>query len=384
MPPNANEKLADAFVTNAVNIQRFEAGVAREILGLLDELQEDLVAKIRQFDIEKVKRTAFKFRRAEALLLQVRKTIRLGYKPARKDLRSQLVAMASIENNVAIRNINAVFKAPIASNVLSPSDLFTLVTKTDIHGASLRKWWAKQEKDLTDRFSQQMRLGIAGGETNQDLIVRVRGRATGATKAVTVAGKKKLVRTFTGGIMNTSTNEATTLVRTAVQAISNETLDRTYQGNQDVLKGRQALATLDLKTSDICKARDGSSWDFKGKPLPDSPRQEPFPGPPPWHPRCRTVLIPITKSFEELLGEDRAKQLGIKEIPVGTRESLNGQVSGKVNYEEWLRRRSVANQKKALGPGKWELWNDDKITFAQLIDQSGNPLTIDELKVLSS
>lgn len=37
-------------------------------------------------------------------------------------------------------------------------------------------------------------------------------------------------------------------------------------------------------------------------------------------------------------------------------------------------------QKEVLGPGKWNLWDQDKLTFSQLVNESGRPLTLAQLQ----
>ena len=97
-----------------------------------------------------------------------------------------------------------------------------------------------------------MRIGITGGENLQNLIQRVRG-----TKAAN----------FTDGIEGLQKNKAEALVRSSVAAVNLEALIKTYEANGDLFNGYQWLATLDSRTSDICKARSGLTWDMDFKPM---------------------------------------------------------------------------------------------------------------------
>lgn len=85
--------------------------------------------------------------------------------------------------------------------------------------------------------------------------------------------------------------------------------------------------------------------------------------------------MPLLKSWDDLSGLS-----GIPEIGESTRSSLDGQISEKITYEEWLRTQSEDKQKQVLGPAKWNLWKDDKLTMPEMIDQQGNPLTVAELR----
>lgn len=93
---------------------------------------------------------------------------------------------------------------------------------------------------------------------------------------------------------------------------------------------------------------------------------------------CRSTLIPILKSWEELGSKIKVKEL--EEMSPRQQSSMDGQVAADLNYEGWLKTKPEEFQKEVLGEGKWELWNDGKINFTDLVDQSNNPLTLAQLK----
>jgi hypothetical protein len=70
----------------------------------------------------------------------------------------------------------------------------------------------------------------------------------------------------------------------------------------------------------------------------------------------------------------------LSKLPQGTRASMDGQVSKGLNYEDWLRSKPESFQKEALGVGKWKLWKKGKVGFTDLLDQSGNPLSLEQLQ----
>jgi SPP1 gp7 family putative phage head morphogenesis protein len=345
-------------------------------------LEDELRLKIEAFDIEGVRRQAFKRKRAEALIGQVRATIDTRLKAAAKDMQGELRELADIQGKAVVNIGNKVLGGEVLTTAFTRKDLVTLANNEQILGGPAREWWGAQNRTLQRRFGNEIRMGVLGGETNQQLVQRIRGTATGKRVKIFVRGKAKFVPEFQGGIIQTSTRNANALVRTSVQSVSNDIMMQTYRENADVIKGVQALATLDNRTTEICMARSGAVWDLDGVPFEDSPIQDPFPGPPPWHFNCRSVLIPITKSWEQLLEESGERKIkGLKEkIGPRTRASMDGQVSSKLNYERWLSTKSKAFQIDVLGPGKWKLWNEGKIGLAQLIDQSGNPLSLRQLR----
>jgi len=163
------------------------------------------------------------------------------------------------------------------------------------------------------------------------------------------------------------------LVQTSVQTAANNARLAVFKRNADVLEGVQQISTLDTHTTEICIAYDHMSWDLDGNPI--NGTTLPFNGGPPRHWNCRSVLIPLTKSWEDLGAEDMKDQM-----PEGTRASMDGQVSEKLTYEDWLRGKSESEQDKVLGAGKAALWRAGKINATQLLDQSGRPLTLEQLQ----
>jgi len=76
------------------------------------------------------------------------------------------------------------------------------------------------------------------------------------------------------------------------------------------------------------------------------------------------------------------KELGITlSKPQGlTRASAEGKIDRATTFDAFLSRRSAAEQDAQLGAGRAQLWRDGKITLRQLVDNAGNPLTIEQLR----
>jgi hypothetical protein len=141
-----------------------------------------------------------------------------------------------------------------------------------------------------------------------------------------------------------------TVSRSGASAAHNAAVLAIAKANKSSVTGVLAVATLDNRTTLLCISRHGGSWDATtGEPLPQSTVDEPFPGRPPWHPGCRTTLVPVFSGFDYPNVQDADK---------------------------WLTSRAG---KQALGPRRVALWERGDITRNQLIDQSGRPQLIEEL-----
>ncbi|MDE4033748.1 minor capsid protein, partial [Glaesserella parasuis] len=217
-------------------------------------------------------------------------------------------------------------------------------TATIIAGSPLEDWWAKQGNDFAFKFEGIIRQGLLDGQQTSQMISDVKH------------------------LMNTSRRHAETLVITAVAKVADKAHQALRDENLDILAGEKHLSTLDTRTSTVCQLRDGLMWDLDKKPIGhDVPYQRP-----PLHPRCRSILQLVTKSWKEL-------GIDAEEMPSSTRASQDGPVSEQINYENWLKSKSPEQQDQVLGKGKADLWRRGVITFADMLDQSGRPLTLKDL-----
>lgn len=387
MPLSISDDIADQVIGHTIDLMRFDASLRQSIIGKLERLSEELIQKIASMDPTAAKSNPVKLARMQQLLQDAQKTIATAYEKGEKTLSEGLSGVARVEGAFAVKSINTAVKADLMSATLAPATLRALDSKTTSLGAPALEFWQRQGKALSQRFADQMRMGVMSGEALGDLIARVRGRPTGQFLQVRdEAGRIQPLPQYAGGIIQVSEREAAALVRTSVQSIANAARYATYQANKDVIKGVQVLSTLDGRTSPICRARSGMAWDWEGKPIPGTKATYDFPGPPPWHFNCRSTLIPVLKSWAELIepeGPGRKRMQALEDaLPKSTQSSMDGQVAGDLNYEGWLKGKGEDFQKRVLGPGRWKLWKEGKIDLSQMVDQSGNPLTLVELEEL--
>jgi hypothetical protein len=88
---------------------------------------------------------------------------------------------------------------------------------------------------------------------------------------------------------------------------------------------------------------------------------------------CRSRMMGILRTFREL-GFDIDEPKGL------TRSSAEGQIARETSFDEFLKRRTIAEQDGQLGVGRAQLWRDGKITLKQLVDGNGNPMSLEALK----
>lgn len=372
----------ERYIEYAANLQRVDASMRRKARALLKKVEDELIEQLMDADPSGALRQASKDLRTQQLIKQVRASITKDYKSLSGGMIDDLKDLSRVEASFAAGTINSYIGVELLSTTLTPSLLTQLAKNTLIMGAPSSEWWSRQSASLTMRFSDQIRRGMAQGETVSQLSQRIRGTSTGRRIGYTTeSGRQRFATEFQGGIMDISRREADALVRSSVQAVSQATRIETYEQNDDVVKGIKALVVLDARTTQTCMALSGQSWTLKGEPLDGS---GPFPGYPPYHFNCRTTMVPVLFSWEELASGDKkaiARKADKAAMSVKTiQASMDKPVDGDLDYESWLKTKDKKFQQEILGPGKYRLWEAGKITFRDLIDQTNNPLTVAQLQ----
>lgn len=167
-------------------------------------------------------------------------------------------------------------------------------------------------------------------------------------------------RRMQDGFAQKSKDHAETVARTAVQQVSTATRAELYINNSDIVEGYTFVATLDNRTTPICQALDGQSFEMGQGPLP------------PMHPNCRSTTIPKLSSDFDFLDKG------------AVRSSENGYVPAKETYYEWLARQSDATQDEILGPTLGDIFRMPDMTpdkFRKLrLDKTFQPVRVSEIE----
>ena len=355
---NANTEVLDLTTTRAIDLQRLAATQARDAARFLKALESDIVARLAKIDPTGVGGTSRQAARLEKLLAQVKASVVSAYRTEGKRLANELREVADMEARFAASAINRSAGVELITTELTRGQLAAITSDLLVQGAPVSDWLSRQAGDTLKRFQDNMRLGIAEGETNAQLIRRIRG------------GKQN--GEVVQGFMKISRNHAESLVRSATQAVSQKSRQAIYNANDDIVKAEQWVSTIDLRTTVECSTRDGLTYTVND--------HEPIDHSLPWgggpgnlHWGCRSTSVPVLKSWREL-------GLDADELPTSTRASLDGQIAQDTTFEGWLTRQSVERQNENLGVGRAALWRDGKISFRDLVDGNGRELTLDQLR----
>ena len=363
-----SDEFADAFVFRNIDIMRFEASERRRVVGLLRELEAELIAALKDVDPTEPARVSAQRERIVMLEAEVYKASARAYRRINRTYEKNLIPLAEMVGEDTVSTANAISGIRLLRGKITEQQAERLAENLLVEGARASEWWDGQAESLSKRFMRVVREKTLVTEEGLTQIIR-------ETKGTAVAR-------YRDGIRPVTQHQAESLVRTGMQQIVNDTRYEVYQQNSDVISGVQASNPLDSNTTLICVARAGAAWTLEGKAMANT--TERFPGPPPWHWACRTVLIPIVKPVGSLRrlrgGRGRGIRRRLDRLAVEKKAAINGKPAGGMTFREWLGRHSEVEQKELLGAGRLKLWKNGQITTRDLIDQSGRPLTLEELR----
>lgn len=209
-------------------------------------------------------------------------------------------------------------------------------------GISLNELLAKFSDDEAKKITNAIRLAHYESLPNSKLVQMIRG-----SKA----------QRYQDGILATSTRHAKTIANTGTAIMASEAKQQFIKDNKDTVRGIKVVATLDLRTSAICRHLDGEFMPIERAKYP------------PYHFNCRSSFEIVYDGY----------------IPPKQRASMNGVVENQTYYE-WLKTQPDNYQDEVLGKKRAKLFRDGDMTaekFRQLqLDRNFTPMTLDEMVAL--
>ena len=382
---------------NAIDLNRYSNSVARRVINAYNDIIIDAVDQLRVID----DLTApVKAARLRSILAQLKQSLDGWAGDATEITATELQGIAELQSEFVTEqlrkalpegilrsNINTVEISPqFAQSVVTtdPTQLNVVTLSDDLFAAA---YGAPQTFSLTaaqgatitlpngqvvskafrgiatsqaEQFSQVVRNGLLTGETTPSIAKRLIGSLQFGEEAKTVGQ----IAAAGGQLTQVADNQIIALVRTSINQVANAASQQVYEGNQDITKKYRYIATLDTRTSAICRALDGREFEYGKGPMP------------PQHFNCRSTTVPVIDY----------KALDIPPPPEGKRASMDGPVPGNETYGQWLAKQPRATQADALGPGKVAYFNrlakkyGPTDAMAKLVRDDGSELTLAQLR----
>jgi SPP1 gp7 family putative phage head morphogenesis protein len=311
-------------------LDQYEDAALKELLGYYDGARKTLERRIESFAPD-MKKGRFTRDRVEALLDEVYAVSGTIRKKIGEDVSTIAAAAgeASFKEHSDSLSLGGML-TPFNAVAVGAEQIKALLVKTPIGGRNLQGWIDKTFDDAT-------RAGIKA-EVAQGMILG--------------EGYPALVKRLSTGF-DIARREAITIARTYVQNVNVSAQEAGYKANKNIVKAVEWSSVLEpgyAKTGRgtclRCAALDGRKWKIDE----EHPQI-------PLHPRCRCVLLPVTKTWKELgvdLDEledvERAATIvDDKNIDAGGRRTIREVGFHKGTYSTWFEGQSPRFQKNVLG-----------------------------------
>jgi len=380
---------------NAIDLNRYSNSVARRIINAYNDIILDSVAQLRAIeDLDESVKAA----RLRSILAQLKESLATWAGDSSEIMVPELQGLAELQSEFVEEQLRKVLPAgsrslvntveispqfaqavvttdPTQINVVALSDdlvaavqgapqTFSLTaaqgtTITLPNGQVVIKAFRGIAENQADLFAQVVRNGLLTGETTDSIARRLKGRLRfgqpGSIRQIAAAG---------GQVTTVANNQVMALVRTSINQVSNAASQQVYQANQDVTKKYRYVATLDTRTSAICRALDGREFEYGKGPQP------------PQHFNCRSTTVAVVDY----------KGLGLTPPKPGRRASMDGPVPANESYGQWLSKQSKATQAEVLGAEKVAYFTrlsnkyGPKDAIAKMVRDDGSELTLEQLR----
>lgn len=381
MPKTANEELLDALVRHQTYLLRYSGYVRNRITSILNASEEELAEKIRdRLRTYTGLRTPVEWQRLERLQKQL-SVIRMGaWDKASEVLREEMIQLAYKEPQFLSAAVQASLPVVIETTMPSSRMLRSIALSRPFEGRVLKDWASSMAAEDIRRIHSAIQLGMVAGETNDTIARRVVGtRALRGSDGMTEATRRQVQA----------------ITRTAVMHVANNARSEFFNENADIITGEQYVATLDARTTPICKSLDGKIF-------------KPGKGPiPPLHYNCRSLRIaaingallgdrPAKPYTEKQLLREYGERNGLEgiasrdDLPYGTKGAFDkwrrnriremvGPIPAATNYQQWLKGQSVEFQNDTLGLTKGKLFREGGLTLDKFVNRNGDELNLSQL-----
>jgi hypothetical protein len=259
-----NQDLRDSLLARQIDLHRFVEWENDRIQVFFQGMYADMEARLTGQSIG-----AGPVRQAQlnALLATYNKSIQAHFGELKKWVGRDLTFMAAGEVDYVRNTINKAADRNLMINALTPGFLDKIVNGSLVNGSPMSDWWGKQSKDVQTKISQSIRMGMAQGDSIQDIVKRVRGEKTGRKKRVLhpTAGIEQVLEVYEGGVAGWNRQATTAVVRTGTMKIAADARRDMFFANPDVVKGLKQISTLDGRTTEICALYDSEAWLFEAQ-----------------------------------------------------------------------------------------------------------------------
>ena len=353
----SQDAILSAIAQHASYSYRLSSGEVNKLISLFNGESNAMVSKLRDLldELSDAERVALSGGQYTTPLLQEIRGIFATWQSTLSTALPEAFAVSA----TALAVHEAAFAAKIVGESIKPNGekLYKAAKKIPVvGGALLDELFDKIKDDARLRVEYAIRQGISDGQTNQQIVQRIKG-------------KKAL--NYQDGILQQSRGDIDRVVRTARSHVANTAYMDTYKalGFTHV----KFVATLDGRVSKTCASLDQSMWEI------ESPKIRR----PPLHPNCRSVLAGVDADGN-LAGKrpfvmDERK---VKDIPKDQRDGIIGQLDANTSFKQFFDKADDFFQREWLGEKRYKLFKEGNYSLDKFVDPLGRQYSLAELKTL--
>jgi len=374
-----------AFYRNAIDLNRFSNSVSKKLVNSYNNVILKAVEKLEKIEKQPLsEQPAYKTARLRALIKQTKESLNSWANGSVDELIGELEGVAKVQAGFIEEQIKKSMPKGMAEKIhdqigysvrsvavspsfaksvvnTDPTALNLAVLRSDLAGTKAPqgtfKLTAKEGQTITlpngntvkksfreiaaaeaKRLNQAVRTGLLSGETTPEIVKGLIGTLRKDQK-----GSLSQLLAKGGTATKRANSQVMTIVRTTVNQVTNTASQTVYKANPDVTEEYRYVATLDSRTSPVCRDLDGQVFKYNQGPVP------------PQHFGCRSTTVAVVNY----------KKWGFTPPPVGKRASADGPVPANTTYGKWLygerakgsKFKPGAEQIAALGEQKAKYFN---------------------------
>ena len=388
--------IPEVFFRETIDLNRYSNAVSKDFVQTYNDVILTAAKKLKQIDIRQAEAGAGVVispqtrKRLRAIIQQSKISLDMWRRETSKKMINEIEGLAKVQSGFIENELKKVVKSgsvPINSVAISEkyakSFVTTDPTRTNIftskefteddfakfgsgkfeltarqgamqtlpNGQTVEKAFRGIAENQKDALTRHIRQGVFSGESTQQIARRMIGRLDFSQK-----GSVRQIAQAGGELTKLANHQIQTIVRTSVNQVQNQASQAVYAANSKVAPKYEYVATLDSRTSPICKRLDGRKFAYNKGPTP------------PQHFNCRSTTVPVVdyaglkkqKGFEDLTPPPKGK---VVTRPTG---EGTGRVPQDTQYGDWLLGQDKKLKVKTLG-------NEQKVRyFERLAKKEGS------------
>jgi hypothetical protein len=331
---SAGNQIRDIYLRHAVRLVKYSAFEAERLVSILDAANTQIKALINKAkSIDTKKQYARVARQIKQITKQLNEQL---YGQLHLDF-EELAAEETAFVEKSLKTIGVTAELGLVN--ISPQRIWAaagFASYAENGHETFKSYLDGLSDNLYKVWDTQVRSGYIAGLTAQQINRNVLGS----------------VKDMEPGQMQALRNSLERHTRTMVSFLAETARDAVYRENESLFDGYKYLATLDTRTCLVCGADDGKVF----KNLDEAPKL-------PRHLNDRCLYVPYIKGFEDIPGE---------------RAAMDGPVSDKTTYADWLKEQPASIQREIMGPTRYAAYKNGVPVNGFVSD--GRKLTLEQLK----